>query len=1490
MQNYFDIHTLKVKIMRFRDGKFTKEDQILYNSSPHKAKTGSFDITNEAEHKNQHTTLFSEDTVYNLKEKIYMQTGFLPFQQHLYNTIPIYYEISTEGTKVKIDINHHEPDMSLFQNKNSLSIANYEFSTFVKDLGFDEINVAIIDDFLDGVKGKDDYEITLFYYGFVLKFFPMFSLPVFKKYLAGDLASIKAEFPLLFVAETRTVKEDHILEKMYEIMQSKNKDFQKFYPEYVLNKHPTHSVNISVKITNIMLDVFPLQLDELSRISLDLYHLFTNIIIDDEIVLVKYVMPEKNLIKFKNYDILKSFTVYEKYTSENLSIIIRLKSRDQTYNPYLLLNINKYGHYSIAISLNTNNLIVKNIAIALQQTVNPYIEKINSLGRAVFSSIKRLPLLSKDNFKYKNLDISITWFKNVSVNEFNNLKEYLHDDVEANLISIVKDDINFIRFMYNKIPLDRSYEPVDNEFEYFTNGAVYEILQREWNMYKMVRVDHVNMNLVFRISTKNVDNFQYFYKYIITTLFKIKDKFRVIESTKKTLKYQDPLLFNFRKFGMTSLYSRKCQKQHQPIIVSDPSKYKNVVKFWNFTSNRPEYYHCPNPKYPYINFQVGVHPNNYCLPCCQKVPQTFGNKKEIFTKCTADYCYNKNKSNETRRYISNYNRIITEGRISMLPPLLKTYFDNTINRAEFIKIKNKKVFIEGKEYYLSKIKRIVKYSKTRKLPVKLLMHDMDTLNLTDSGVSLRTVLDNQKKYAIDYSKIRNSPKEKPIYVYKNAKGEYSIINSIYTFGKALVEKQTEIDAKIVSPKQLTKAADTPHVRAAHEHDGGSVVVCEGCALTNNSVAPMVEEIDNLSSHGETATSVAGDVGERSEANNDGSLCAKHINGRGEQIDSLNFFLYGVAQHTKYVPNIGMYYIALNMLKMNPKEFVQKVSSYLLANESVFFSLISNKLRFYFKNLREFISAFTIILLNQEVEFHANSTFDYWNEFIIEIIEYVFDIKPIVIEHEISTNHFYINEFDIEKSVDFIVIIKIVDRSDMSRIKKQTYYYPIYQIILKNLWKSGEIHQKIFNNQDQIVKILAKLLKVKSKSLNYTIEAFENFRKPDVYYVNNLNICHSVGYDIDKRRIVIPIKYTNNFNNEVVSKDFNIDESNVDFHEWKKFVQAYNLHIVENAELLGLTKASLGSATQDAREKNVFNTAKLLKFTTILTFEKLAIGVANDNYYYYFKPTRVETILEAKKGYQIFDHAPIIHKLLYHPNVINKVIENFLINKSNSHKYSSRIAKILYKKRLYNLFLVAIMDKIDEERNLGKRQKINQLLKQYSVKRPSEYNKLKDSLGKLISEADVEKIFTIVGKNESIDDYVFTFDRATMNKLREIKSKSDMIVILKPILSKVLKEGEIHPTEKINYTFEICHSSTASRSKTTAQKLKTSEQLNREYCDRERLIIKKTDLRKMLDLFYDDLMNPMKREYVLSSSLVKNIQSEMSFLPHEGEIIYIQNSL
>lgn len=102
------------------------------------------------------------------------------------------------------------------------------------------------------------------------------------------------------------------------------------------------------------------------------------------------------------------------------------------------------------------------------------------------------------------------------------------------------------------------------------------------------------------------------------------------------LQERDPNLYLLKKYDpAATVYSVLCQSGRQPVSYSEEelaqlpaAKRGQLTRYWNFTTNEPAWYLCPNPQYRHLSFRPGVHPLGWCLPCCKKMPPVPGTRAE----------------------------------------------------------------------------------------------------------------------------------------------------------------------------------------------------------------------------------------------------------------------------------------------------------------------------------------------------------------------------------------------------------------------------------------------------------------------------------------------------------------------------------------------------------------------------------------------------------------------------------------------------------------------------------------------------------------------------------------------------------------------------------------------------------------------------------------------------------------------------------------------
>ena len=1168
MENPFTKHPITVKLL---DASLKEKDVFKFNGDD----------------------IFPEDTIATFKARIYKKTNILPFKQYLY---PVFYELRIDGQAINLKFERKQ-DQNLYRSRDNVEIVNNEMSVTLGSVFEKEYILVALDDVL--LKYKDEYEMDLEYYSFILKYFPYLSLPAFKDYLTTP-EMFNVSYSLL----TNIEDDSSVLIDMYKEYTSLQDNFRQFYPEYLINKKvSTHKV-ISTKIVSITIHI-P---NESKEKVLDLLQLFIFIPLQQNVLLVKY----DNLVKFRDNNVIKYYNIYERIIKiSKFCILLSM----QKY--IILLQLESSGEYKIIFNINGVDVMLNEVAKYIAELVNPFIKHLNTMGRSIFTSMHRLDYISLDTLTYENLEIQIIWYKTISPHTFANIKYQMQDEISVGLIDVKKEDVAKIKLLYTKVPLNKTYEYIQNEFEYYTAEQHHTAILKTWQSQQMIVIEHTLNYMSFKFEVRDLDTFKLIYRFFVYLLCKLDSRIKSEVTTAiaaKSLKQQDPVLYDLKKYGTQNLYSRKCQKPNQPRIVSkvDAEKY-GATKYWNFTNNTEEYYYCPNKKFQHFSFITGLHPLGYCLPCCKKTaPER--KKKVVYEMCIKERVYEKVHEVMTQRHISKFGKF-TESRLTYLPPLLQKYIDHTINKDAIYSIKNKKVFIDNKEYLLSHIKKIVKYSKVRQINTSVLSVNLTRKNITDSGATLNDILQFPTKYKIDMSKIKNTQIDKSIIIYKNI-----IIDGIYTYGNAVMNKRPTVNVKYLMQKQLERLAQK--------------------------------------------------VGGADES----------------RLTSTGFYIVGVDQNAVNASNVGMFYIMTHLMNITSLDLIKKIAD-VIKDDHIFNSLLGSKMKYYFKDAKHFLEMLHIVFIGDQQIPNSIIHFDFYNEVLISLLPYVCGVTPIIIEYNQQVEKFYINNFS--RFSDLIIIFKYIDNNIMHNAKLPVYYYPIYMVILRDYFKSQEIERKIFTIEDAIIKSFIKLSKSAEVTAKYPISLIEEFKVPDVYYLNNSNICHSVGYDINGKKIVIPIDYTTTLSTKVTRN--NTYDNLVDHVAFKQLIDEYNLFVIEKAELQGLVKSSnIEDMTLEQRYENIIAPYKLITFTTVLVnTNEIVIGLANDFYYYYFSTT-----LTPQKIATYFKVPLKLKRIMYAPNIINAEIKSFLDNPISS-KYADKISGILYKKRMYALFCAHLFQYLDD---------------------------------------------------------------------------------------------------------------------------------------------------------------------------------------------------
>lgn len=709
-------------------------------------------------------SIYPEDNIEDIKNKIFIATNIQYCKQHLFyfidNRITTTYDISIDESSIKPDIlqfintftNSDKPtrsgdtilgipiDKYLEKYKNSITIDPLEPFTSIIDQTnkpIYQMYVVNIDSILNLVKSdtiapngsayhgdiksviNDRYQIDLFYYGFVLKFWPAFSMAAFKT-LIMEPQDMEIKYPYLFRSYIKIKNmlaiEQSIIDSVYNrskqtiLRQQEIEDYDGIAVTRAKLFISPSEIRFVVNIRNIF---------DIIRVSKNIPVMVANIIpfdmgiLDhmDNFVLEKTHISvasyrygpgaAKNIDKFIKTQFKRSgvnFLIVQNKT-DNINIISK-----RIHFVYLTIYYDGYYHiestWDEADRINFTGIINK-----LTTVINPIIDTINKYKDITLPLGNTFDISSNRKTKLGSLVINTYWPHALSDIGFKNMKLRLKKYEDAGIISIrsnqqpgtytfyfkkniTKREISFINYTLERRMFSMGIKnTIINKYDYLTNPDVRNI----WNnvyVGRMVKLHQKSTLLTLEIINVDIDEFRFINTYMLTFLDSLiygpdpisgvinPSDSKEDVSRLRTLQEQDPNLFNVRQYDSNAVvYSILCQGERQPEILTkkNAKKYNKseITKFWNFTEQHSAYYRCPSKKYPYLQFSVGKHPLGYCIPCCKKTKiiknsRAFSKTNTCLTKFKIENPTLDGLQNATR-HILTYGKEISVGRISFAP-------------------------------------------------------------------------------------------------------------------------------------------------------------------------------------------------------------------------------------------------------------------------------------------------------------------------------------------------------------------------------------------------------------------------------------------------------------------------------------------------------------------------------------------------------------------------------------------------------------------------------------------------------------------------------------------------------------------------------------------------------------------------------------------------------------------------------------------------------
>jgi hypothetical protein len=663
--------------------------------------------------------ILPEDKISEFKKKIYIATGIPPYRQHLWyefkeKAYPLSYKIIHE-TPMSIDIRALRNYDSYFEGI-PVDTKWYDIKDHLRVVAIDEYQllsqiyyrhgvtnyfVTDLNDFINPVRAnldrlikKDQYSIELIYYSFIMKFWPQLPLTIFGEYVRHeeqlfekypDLAPRVSDLKKMYTLETKIVGKNYT-------------PIQKDVPVFTSITYSAITVSDQYILPGSI--IYLRNLFDEFELSSTVPYIVCNLDLEGRPVTLS-----------KNY---KNHKIPSVKVPMN-AILFNISSASHSMS----LIINKKGNYKIESSWREDqHFTFSSIYKYVEKYVKPIIEKINSFGKKVTSN--PLTIIRNDNSTFTDISISMFWKFNMSANSFNTVKKILESYIAAGLITQGENsEYYFLKGMHKyEMARYKILNPMQNQYSYLTDSNMKHRHDTLITKRKRLNVLHRFSDIKIEFTGLKEQEYTTFYVYILRFLNSIpKIKGKVLTSTVKKLKQlkeKDPALYEFKKIYNSSLvYSKICQQQKQPVMYNEPGK--NRTKYWNFTTDEPAYYGCPNPEYPYVNFITHAHPKNFCIPCCYKLPPSKDNtdkKGRIYNICMNEKKYTNEKKTLTKsRYVMAYGKDIEVGRLSRLPentlePLFYDTFSATTEGKDDECVKDKGFYIYGVSQNIRNVSRI----------------------------------------------------------------------------------------------------------------------------------------------------------------------------------------------------------------------------------------------------------------------------------------------------------------------------------------------------------------------------------------------------------------------------------------------------------------------------------------------------------------------------------------------------------------------------------------------------------------------------------------------------------------------------------------------------------------------------------------------------------------------------------------------------------------
>jgi hypothetical protein len=1439
-------------------------------------------------------------------------------------------------------------DVDLYQNRDGVVVEAQDYFTTLSQVytrwNTRHFFVANIDDYVSAQSQQlaemitvDSYQFQLIYYSFILKFWPLLSLEAFQLYLQKP-AEFADFYPDLSqspeVLRARFAQERHVLDRKYELMSDTPADFAKLL------------ANTKVAVKNATLSVHREAHSISHQIRLNIRNLFEELHAAPELPYIRVCLRSEANQRLVWLTRIKSPNLIDTDPNDIQRIYERVKHRLQLNQPgsillvipvtptlFLILTIFANGRYNVKNAWGEEiQMEFRDLMEMIQQHINPVIEYINSLQRGIFENAERLPLVTPHGSEFSNLSLSLFWPATSTAAQFTNLKSIFQSHIEAGLVRSVivtgnaRPQADGQSYQYGFIKGITEYdlselEPglgLTNFYEYFTSAKFKQRWSQLFAQGRFFAVTHRTTDVKVEIDDIRNSEFLYFYQYITAVLYdwgqhRTEGESRAAKlralvgdhrrtNLLRTLKSRDPELYSFKRFGSDVVYSRICQKRSQPVPY-DESEFNNLsaaeraraVKYWNFTTSSPMWYSCPDPKFPHLKFLVGHHPRGYCLPCCKKTgaigdtEDRQSKRDHVYNICLQQHVYtDENSLGSSSRYIMNYGKPIDVGRIGGLPDIISKYLLYNLEDRELAAPEGRIAALGGKRISVTAALKVSRHSKVKEIPVADLAHFLDEAgHLVGSRLTPAQVLADPKLSIDDYNQMSNADVVHPLLLVHAPEGDrLLLVDGIYRLMKAKTVGDDLIRARVISWQQLLKAEQTRN-----------------------------------------------EVGlERAKQQ------------RENMMRRPGFYSFGVSQSNLHLNNLGAGYAIAAALSMSFPEFIEKLITLLSSGpqkSQKWFGLVCDgQLARHFDSAEQFLAVLMELFVLEELTLAGyQHKFTAWNELFIEFAAKYFGKTTIIFDDgsvdvtgtsmkSTRSGHDKIslvlpgkprNAADVLREDGEYILLVRKKKKSKALFSVNHVYYPIFLVIPQVFFKNFGTEKRIFTIHDEIMKLVAALVENAFSQQGY------EFSSPDLitlrnlvaargkgarvarYFVDSRGQCYAVGLELAGRVAIWPIQRVSILTRpeDHVAATYRRSEVTVGFEQLLDLCIDYNQQLILDAETRGAYRVSPTESDYalpwNKREARVTTSRPLIKIGQFLSLGSDLIGFAAGNFHYYFKPIRIAREVEyarilAKcaqtRGYSMlvagFSKSPVgnsLRRLRYDPDRINAALGRAPIELVPRKLYTA-----YYHRYLYNLFVIEIINHLDSERNSEIRGKLRRLLREGPMSMTGvKPGARREAISELVGPEEAALVAELASDPAELEARVFDFDRRTLNHWNKLTEGYE---IQPPETRRKVHQQLVAEITKI--ATRICQIGASSAGSAESEFpnifVPCEASASKSYCgSRGRLVVPRAVLPDLADLLAAEICSPLKRQFLLSATLLSNVRDEFRFSTNPGEEIYVSDA-